>query len=294
MLLKDLLFMTSLLEHLSHRAINKFLGYENHDQPSTCRYMKYGEDDHIILNFQDLPEKIEGCTRLIIVSDTHERHQKITNIPVGDIFIHCGDVLMTSRFISVKSGIEKLCYFNEWINNIPCKHKLIIGGNHDNVMEMIGKDKVQSILSNAIYLENSIIEINDLTIYGTPLSSGSSGNTAFQSKTFKKNTIETLPDLHIDILLTHGHCAEVENKVSHSIHLFGHSHSSYGIRIPPEILKGHPVVSLQICVPIMNKYFRPAHLPIVLDIPQLSKSNREIYRLKMSNSIACVSEKEVK
>jgi predicted phosphodiesterase len=259
------------LDLLSERAINVFLGNEEHSRPNSCHYLSVGDALHSILSYSNLPEKKTGMVRIIIISDTHERHTKLHNFPKGDILIHCGDVLMTSRLSSVMSGLRKLLWFNEWIKCVPCKHKIVIGGNHDGVMEKVGKIAVQSVLSNAIYLENDLIECEGLRIWGTPYSAGKSSNKAFQSEDFKTSTMQKAPLFEVDILLTHGHCPELEEKVPHTVHLWGHAHSSYGVRRPPMVLNGSTVRSLSICAPIMDKYFRPAHLPFVLDMP--SKRN---------------------
>lgn len=262
----NLLMMLSFLDSFTERSIDSFLGNVEHSQPNKCHYLSSGDGSYSTLNFADLPEKKDGMLRLIIISDTHERHTKMGNFPDGDIFVHCGDVLMTSRFSSVKAGVRKLLWFNEWIKDIPCKHKLVIGGNHDGVMEKIGKEAVQKILTNAIYLENSLIEIDQLKIWGTPYSTGKSGNKAFQSDKFKDSALYDAPTSGVDVLLTHGQCPEFEEKIPHLVHLWGHAHSSYGIRIPPMVLRESPVLGLSICAPIMDKYFRPAHLPVILDI----------------------------
>lgn len=256
----------SFLDMFTERAIETFLGDAEHSQPNFCHYVSAGEDSHSMLSYDKLPEKGANTMRLIIVSDTHERHTKLRNLPKGDVFVHCGDVLMTSRLYSVGSGIRKLYCFNEWMKEVPCLHKLVIAGNHDGVMEKIGKEAVQGILTNAIYLENDLIEIDKIKIWGTPFSAGRSVNKAFQSDKFKSTAVTNAPNYDVDILLTHGHCPELEEKVSHSVHLWGHNHNSYGIRYPPMQIRGKPVLSLSICVPIMDKSFRPVQLPVVLDI----------------------------
>lgn len=267
----NFLMMLSLLDMFTDNVIDKFLGNVEHSQPNFCHYLSAGDLTHTTLNYVDLPEKKSGMMRLIIVSDTHERHTKLNNFPDGDVFVHCGDILMTSRVSSIRAGVRKLYWFNEWLKEIPCKHKLVIAGNHDGVMEKIGKTAVQKILSSAIYLENSLVEIDQIKFWGTPYSSGKSINKAFQSEKFTMATIQSAPTSGVDILLTHGQCPELEERVPHSVHLWGHSHSSYGIRMPPEILKGKPILNLSICAPIMDKHFRPAHLPVVLDINCISK-----------------------
>ena len=206
--------------------------------------------------------------RFVVVSDTHDRHRGIGPVPECDVFVHCGDIFMTSRLFSRKISVKKLWRFNKWLETIPAKHKLIIAGNHDVHMQHLGKEKVQSILTNATYLENSPLTIDGLRIWGTPASSGSSPNKAFQSSDFLQRTLAEAPS-EVDVLITHGSCPEITDSVRHKVHLFGHNHNSYGIRYPGEYnLSGQARVSaLSICAPLMDGSYNLKHLPIVLDVP---------------------------
>ena len=69
----------------------------------------------------------ENKARVICVSDTHNRHREL-NIPRGDIFIHAGD-------ITQKGTLHELQDFNEWLATLPCQHKIVIAGNHDETLE---------------------------------------------------------------------------------------------------------------------------------------------------------------
>jgi predicted phosphodiesterase len=258
--------MSFVTDFAAEIALRLLFGDSDHPEPTDCLYISNIDEKPLLIRMKNIPAKSLGMIRLIIVSDTHEKHRKIKKVPDGDVFIHCGDVLLTSRFFSVRNGKGKLAEFNEWLKSIPCRIKIVIGGNHDNVLEHLGKDVVQSILTEATYLEDNSFMIGNITIWGTPLSSGRSRNKAFQSKRFAAKTISEVP-AKVDILLTHGQCPQLEKKVKHSVHLWGHAHNAYGVRKPPKFLRGQPVVSLSICAPILDKKFRPVHYPIVLDIP---------------------------
>ena len=99
--------------------------------------------------------------RLVCVSDTHNKHADL-NIPEGDVFIHAGD-------ITQRGTLAELSNFNEWLATLPHKHKIVIGGNHDEILQnsSINKDEV---LSNCTYLENSTINLYGWKIYGFPSS----------------------------------------------------------------------------------------------------------------------------
>jgi hypothetical protein len=60
----------------------------------------------------------ETSIRMLIVSDTHNRHESLVGLPVCDIFIHCGDILMVGKFYSEQAGLKKLMNFNNWLGTI--------------------------------------------------------------------------------------------------------------------------------------------------------------------------------
>jgi len=140
MRLVEIFVMSFLLDRLAQTTINVFLGDRPHPAPGDLQYIRYGTDADADarVHISALPPKAVGSTRIVIVSDTHERHDKLV-LPPGDVLIHCGDVLCCSKYLSTRSGVEKLHAFNEWLSTVQCPTKLVIGGNHDSVMEKIGK-----------------------------------------------------------------------------------------------------------------------------------------------------------
>ena len=50
------------------------------------------------------------------------------------------------------------------------------------------------------------------------------------------------------------------------LHLWGHSHNSYGIRKPGEVDRDQKLEALSVCAPTMNGTFQLAHHPVVIDI----------------------------
>ena len=144
MRLIEIFFMSFLLDSLAQTTINAFLGDRPHAAPGELQYIRYGTDADADarVHISVLPPKPVGSTRFVIVSDTHERHEKLV-LPPGDVLIHCGDVLCCSKYLSTRSGVEKLHAFNDWLSTVPCPTKLVIGGNHDSVMETIGKTACQ-------------------------------------------------------------------------------------------------------------------------------------------------------
>ncbi|CAE7206834.1 unnamed protein product [Symbiodinium pilosum] len=128
------------------------------------------------------PERIPGAVRCVCISDTHLQHRDLHSpLPLGDILIHCGDVLLESR----KATVEDMCDltdFNNWLGGLSHKHRLLVAGNHDGALQELRSLGVTRLLSHCTYLEDESIELESLKIHGSPLSAGTSPNAVFQSQ----------------------------------------------------------------------------------------------------------------
>ena len=94
---------------------------------------------------------------LVLFGDTHELHREV-EVPSGDILICVGDFTMFSKSLS---AIED---FNEWLGELPHRHKIIVPGNHEFFLE--SNPERRSLLDNANVLIDESIEIDGLNIYG--------------------------------------------------------------------------------------------------------------------------------
>lgn len=221
------------------------------------------------------PADNDKMLRICTVSDTHNRHYLFTNLPTCDVILHTGDIFMHSRMISTSKAIHMLKKFNEWLGTLPAPHKIVIGGNHDKVMEDIGVEAVRAILTNGTYLCNSSTTVFGVTIWGTPLSHGRSGNAAFQSAEFETATIEELRLLEatkqrVDILLTHGPCTHIGELAKPRImHVSGHVHAHHGVRTTHrrDHADGAPRRQwYRVSAPIMDTKYQPTQLPVLVDV----------------------------
>jgi predicted phosphohydrolase len=77
------------------------------------------------------------------MSDTHELHREL-DVPDADILIHCGNFTMFSR------SIKAVGDFNQWLGELPHRHKIVVPGNHELFLE--ADPKKRSLLTNAIIL----------------------------------------------------------------------------------------------------------------------------------------------
>jgi Icc-related predicted phosphoesterase len=176
--------------------------------------------------------------RVVAISDTHGS-EHLLSLPKADILIHCGDFHITN--------LNELEYANRWFGSQNFKYRILVAGNHDTYVEKIGKEMAKSLFTNVWYLEEDMIEIEGLKIYGSPFSP-EYNNWAFmytRRSLEAKKIWEKIPN-NIDILATHTmpygildtnycnqHCGcevlarEVFRK-NPKIHIGGHLHNEGG------------------------------------------------------------------
>src|ERR1700682_3760740 len=82
----------------------------------------------------------KGTMVLVLFGDTHELHREV-EVPAGDILICVGDFTMFSKNLS---AIED---FNDWLGELPHRHKIVVPGNHEFFLE--SNPERRSLLDNA-------------------------------------------------------------------------------------------------------------------------------------------------
>ena len=197
--------------------------------------------------YNSLPKhEIKKSIRICVLSDTHDEHFVLGILPKCDILIHAGDILMKSRKLTIEQAVNKLIHFNDWIGSQEATYKIVIGGNHDQLLQNLDASSLFNIFTKCSYLCNTSKEVHlphisrPLIITGLPVSLGASTNEAFQTSEFILQTQEYiskhLSPHSVDILITHGPCMDIGQHVSPNIlHVFGHQHEDYGVykRIKP-------------------------------------------------------------
>lgn len=182
---------------------------------------------------------------IVCISDTHGQHMaKRLKIPHGDMLIYCGD-------FTASRGLIELANFAQWFNSLPHKYKIFVPGNHDWVFAPPGDVGIKAFkydCPNLIYLDNELVEIENIKIYGTPVQPEFM-NWAFNFTPEKRKLhYSHIPD-NIDILITHcppknildwcpfgknAGCEilrdEVLGRIKPKYHIFGHIHEGYGIK----------------------------------------------------------------
>lgn len=137
---------------------------------------------------------------ITFISDTHSRHNELTNdLKGGWMIIHAGDV-------SNRGEITDINEFTEWFSNLPYKHKIFIAGNHDFGFEVFNQNPNNGIIipEGVTYLMDRMVEIDGIKIYGTPWQPRFydwAFNVDRGEEIAKK--WENIPN-DVDILITHG------------------------------------------------------------------------------------------
>lgn len=147
---------------------------------------------------------------VVCISDTHCTEP---DVPDGDILIHSGD-------LTNKGSFEELQKQLSWLNTLPHKHKIVIGGNHDSLLDPAyvarfperiheGEGTSRSDLNwgDITYLNNTSATVpldnkRTLSVYGSPWTP-EYGAFAFQYPPIRKVWADTVPN-DTDILVTHG------------------------------------------------------------------------------------------
>jgi Icc-related predicted phosphoesterase len=214
--------------------------------------------------------------RIVCISDTHGVHRKL-ELPPADVLIHAGDFMASGR------SIEEIDDFDDWLDSLPHRHKIVVAGNHDLLFESTPVEaKVH--LSSAVYLENASVTLEGLHFWGCPVTpvlrdwAFSVDRGACSREFWSRIPAET------DVLVTHGppfgildkdhilsshmgcqDLTQAVREIKPRLHVFGHVHGGYGQETWPN---GTCFVN---CAVLNGGTLNP---PIILDIDHGVESTR--------------------
>lgn len=144
--------------------------------------------------------------KIIAISDTHNNFGKIKSIKYkeADFLIIAGDYTNIGMKIEHKEFLDKISSFTH------IKNKIVVLGNHDgrNLHNKSGLNEeniynwCKEQYSDIIFLNNEIIELEGLKIYGTAWNKGYKGLWAFEYNNDNVKNL-TLPKEEVDIIITH-------------------------------------------------------------------------------------------
>ena len=217
-------------------------------------------------------------TRIVCIADLQGMCLlvKPEMLPKGDMLLIAGDL---AGFGDI-SEFEKT---NDWLATLDYKYKIVIAGNHDiDLVEIDG----HKIFTNATYLQDEFIEIEGITIYGSPVNDMNElkyNGWVFCMPDYIRTATHKIPK-DLDILLTHGgplgildklkrndrhvgspHILEAVKAKKPKYHIFGHIHESHGV-----IKKGKTTfINAALCDEknaMLKEDGSLMHLPITIDI----------------------------
>ncbi len=160
--------------------------------------------------------------RILQISDTHNKHQLLTNLPEADIIVHCGD------FTQHGTEEETLDFLN-WFIELPYRHKVFVTGNHD--LCLWDAEDIEELPENIHFLQDRGCEIEGIKFFGLGY-----------------NHPEKCIHDGIDVLVTHEPPVMIRDRSSSThwgnaplrkrvfevkpkYHLFGHAHDGFGTEI---------------------------------------------------------------
>lgn len=167
--------------------------------------------------------------KILHLSDTHNCHNRLRDLPEADVVVHSGD------FCMVGTEQEAIDFMN-WFCDLPYRQKIFICGNHDACL--YGAN-IEGLDSNVHYLCNSGIEIEGIKFYGISMFTEDCISDR-QNRNYSNIPIDT------DVLITHSpafgildfddniHYGSEElltrlSALNLRAHLFGHIHANHGI-----------------------------------------------------------------
>lgn len=214
-----------------------------------------------------------------LTSDTHGFYP---DIPKGDVFIHAGD------FSSARGSMAQLKMFTEWVEAAPCRHKIVIAGNHDFELDK-HKWLAKKILAmhDIIYLEDSgayiggVNSSHRLYVYGSPWHPKIWGKFELE-RTDLPAVWDLIPE-YTDILVTHGPplnildrtdgndnegdsaLQDAVKRVQPKLHVFGHIHEGCGV-LPWR--EDYPTISIN--ASFCDTDYHPRNEIIEIDVPYVT------------------------
>lgn len=183
---------------------------------------------------------------IFAISDTHNEHENLI-VPNCDILICAGDFTKQGRVSEVQT-------FLDWFAKQPAKKKVLVGGNHDFLLEREPAMFLEMVrrYPDIVYLNNTAEDVLGVKIFGSPHTPWFY-NWAFNFPENEKEYEETAQRIWglmpegTDIVVTHGpaykmqdvtrsgehvgcryllnRCVEVKPKAV----IFGHIHEDYGM-----------------------------------------------------------------
>lgn len=184
--------------------------------------------------------------RILQISDTHNRHRLLTNLPAADVIVHCGD-------FTDNGTEEEVLDFLNWYIGLPYKYKIFVTGNHD--LCLWDAQDIENLPENVFFLQDRGVTIEGVKFFGIAY-----------------NHSERLIPEGTDIVITHEPPIMILDEsvgthwgnfplfkriieVRPRYHLFGHAHESCGTLKQDDIIFSNGA--------ILDDFYHISHQPKV-------------------------------
>ena len=152
-------------------------------------------------------------------------------MPDCDVLVVAGDFLGQGKFFELQDFIS-------WLREQPAKHKIVVAGNHDLILEEPSSECV--FTDDIHYLQDSGVTIHGVKFYGSPWTP-LFGRWSWMKPDSELGAIwDKIPD-DVDVLITHGPPKGVLDYVKRGGHVGSESLAiQLGSRLRPKIwIGGH-------------------------------------------------------
>ena len=95
--------------------------------------------------------------KILQISDTHNRHRQLRNLPEADVIVHCGD-------FADNGTEEEVLDFLNWYIDLPYKYKIFVTGNHD--LCLWDAQGIEDLPDNVFFLQDRGVTIDGVKFFG--------------------------------------------------------------------------------------------------------------------------------
>ncbi|MEZ6185096.1 MAG: metallophosphatase domain-containing protein [Planctomycetota bacterium] len=214
--------------------------------------------------------------RVVAISDTHGLHEEL-ELPAGDVLIHAGDYSRQG----VLAEFEAFC---AWFAAQPFRHRILVAGNHDVILEA-QPDLCRARLPAGItYLLDQAVTLDGVRFYGAPWTPEFCRWSFMRDRGAPLREVWDRIPAGVQVLITHGPpyghgdhvpgflgrpgravgCLELlqaVRRVEPEWHVFGHIHEGYGITRSDELPRTQ-FVNAALC----GEDYASTRPPLVFDV----------------------------
>lgn len=195
---------------------------------------------------------------ILHISDTHNHHRQLQDLPVADVIVHSGDFTLAGTE-------EEAMDFMEWFCDLPYRYKVFIAGNHDDCL--FGAN-IEGLPDNCHYLYGNGVTIEGIRFFGIPM---------FVEDNINGNYTKMLEHIpaDTDVIITHQPPFCILDKSDHyhfgnkilnetvreiqpKAHLFGHIHLANGLYQDGSILYSNAA--------LVDEDYKLSHSPRIIEL----------------------------